>query len=76
MTNHRSLLPARGLDSNRREFLVSGASAASMLVTLSEATGCGGSYQVAQSADEDTTLAPEHVRMRYAVLIGAPAERV
>jgi predicted TIM-barrel fold metal-dependent hydrolase len=50
---------ARRLGLSRREFLRSSAGAATVLLTLNEVTGCGGSYQVPKSAAEDTALADD-----------------
>src|SRR5688572_6282701 len=55
----RSEASARRLGLSRREFLRSSAGAATVLLTLNEVTGCGGSYQVPKSAAEDDALASE-----------------
>jgi uncharacterized protein len=53
----RSEESARRLGLSRRQFLVSSAGAATVLLTLNELTACGGSYQIPARAGEDPELA-------------------
>lgn len=53
----RAVDAARKLGVSRREFLRSSAGAATVLLTLNEVTGCGGSYAIPREASHDTHAA-------------------